>query len=167
MPGSDGLRILGDLKKKAVSWDPNLGRSSWDYEERTRLLAQWVEIWRWTKRVDFRIWTRPVQLCATGCAARCWVRWNSQHSKNCVSLSPRVEKPKSQKKLIKVSYLNYRELSVFRVFFGFLCIWTYYISIYFTYSPYDYITLIGSYLWIKYNCLSFTLSIYAKLKSLK
>ena len=36
--------------------------------------------------VDFRIWMRPVQLCAMGCATRCWVRWNSQHSKNCISL---------------------------------------------------------------------------------
>ena len=52
------------------------------------------------------------------CAARCWVRWNSQHSKNFVSLSPRVEKPKSQegnksfvpelKKVVSV-------LSVFRI----------------------------------------------------
>ena len=43
MPGSDGLRILGDFWKKAVSrdlkldeasWDPNLGESSWVYEMR-------------------------------------------------------------------------------------------------------------------------------------
>ena len=38
-----------------------------------------------------------------------------------VSLSPCVENLKV-KKVIKVSYLNYRESSVFRVFFGFLCI---------------------------------------------
>ena len=139
MPGSDGLRILGDFWKKnselrfetgRVSWDAKLGESSWNYGMCARLLGQWVEIWgwtnrveiwRWTKRVDFRIWTRPVQLCATGCAnvcwvselgfeagrsemifesgrgqssyvprdapRVCWVKWNSQHSKNCVSLS--------------------------------------------------------------------------------
>ena len=51
-----------------------------------------------------------------------------------VSLSPRVEKLKV-KKLIKVSYLNYRESSMFRVFFGFLCMWTFYVSVYFT-DPY-------------------------------
>ena len=39
-------------------------------------------------------------------------------------LSPRVENLKV-KKVIKVSYLNYGESSVFRVFFGFLCIFTY------------------------------------------
>ena len=38
-----------------------------------------------------------------------------------VSLSPRIENLKV-KKVIKVSYLNYRESSVFRLFFGFLCI---------------------------------------------
>ena len=41
------------------------------------------------------------------------VRWNGQHSKNCVSLSPRVEKTKL-KKSINVSYLNKRKSSVFR-----------------------------------------------------
>ena len=35
-----------------------------------------------------------------GMPARCWVRWNSQQSKNCVSLSPRVENLKV-KKVIK------------------------------------------------------------------
>ena len=42
---------------------------------------------------------RPVG--STICAARGGVRWNSQHSKNCVSLSPRVENLKV-KKVIKV-----------------------------------------------------------------
>ena len=29
MPGSDGLRILGDFWKKGVSWDLNLEEASW------------------------------------------------------------------------------------------------------------------------------------------
>ena len=72
-PRSDGLRIVVIFEKK-----------------------QLTEIWSWTKRVEIRSWawrleswswTRRVQLWTTGCAARCGVRWNSQHSKNCVSLS--------------------------------------------------------------------------------
>ena len=42
----------------------------------------------------------------------CWVRWNGQHSKNCVSLSS-CRKTKSQKKLINISYLNKRKSSMF------------------------------------------------------
>ena len=52
-----------------------------------------------------------------------WVRWNSQHSRNCVSLSS-CRKPKL-KKVIKVSYLNQESRQCF-VFFGFLCAWTFY-----------------------------------------
>ena len=48
---------------------------------------------------------------------------NSQHSKNCVSLSPRVENLKV-KKVINVSYRNNRESSVFRIS----------LHLYFTYS---------------------------------
>ena len=33
---------------------------------------------------------------STGCAALCWVRWNSQHSKKMVSLSLRVERLNSR-----------------------------------------------------------------------
>ena len=97
-----------------------------------------VEIW---------LWARPVQLGATGCAVRLlgqlveiwlwagqssWVLTeercrNSQHNKNCVSLSCRKTK---LKKLINVLYLNYRESSVFR---GFPCIWIFNIS-YFDYA---------------------------------
>ena len=73
MPRSDGLRILGDCWKKAISWDLRLDKASWFLD-----LGD----------------ASPVG--STRCAARCWVRWNSQHSRNCVSLSPRVEKPKSQ-----------------------------------------------------------------------
>ena len=61
--------------------------------------------------VEIRFWASPVG--TTRCAALGGVRWNSQHSRNCVSLSPRVENLKV-KKVIKVSYLNYRESSVFR-----------------------------------------------------
>ena len=61
-----------------------------------------IEIWSWMKWVEIRIWASPVG--STWCAAHCWVRWNSQHSKNCVSLS-HVENLKV-KDVIKVSYLN-------------------------------------------------------------
>ena len=64
MPGSDGLRILSDFLKKAVSWVSDLGEASWfsNLDEASPMM-------------DY------------GMPARCWVRWNSQHSKNCVSLS--------------------------------------------------------------------------------
>ena len=58
MPGSDGLRILMIFEKK-----------------------QWVEIWRWTKRVEIRTWARLVQLGLRDAPRVCWVRWNGQHSK--------------------------------------------------------------------------------------
>ena len=73
MPGRDGLRILGDFWKKAVSWDSDLGEASW-----------FLSLGK----------ARPVG--STRCAARGLVRWNIQHSRNCVSLSPRTEKPKSE-----------------------------------------------------------------------
>ena len=65
---------------ESVSWDLNLGEASWD------------------------IWTlgRPVQLGS-------WLKddvGTVSIGKNCVSLSPRVEKLKVKKKLINVSYLN-------------------------------------------------------------
>ena len=81
---------------------------------------QLVEIWSWTRRVQFG---------STGCAARCWVRWNSQHSKNCVSLSS-CWKPKSQEGNKSFVPELPRVVSVS----GFLCIWTFYISVYFTHS---------------------------------
>ena len=34
---------------------------------------QFVEIWDWTKRVGIRIWARPVQFFAAGCACVGWV----------------------------------------------------------------------------------------------
>ena len=94
MPGSDGLWILGDFLKKAVSCDLNLDEASWFLD-----LGE----------------ASPVG--STRCAARGRVRWNSQHSKKCVSLSS-CWKPKSQegnksfvpelKKVVSVS-------SVFRI----------------------------------------------------
>ena len=67
--------ILGDFekKKKAVSWDPKLGEVSWDLKLDEASPAFGL---RDAPRV-------------------CWVRWNGQHSKNCVSLSS-CRKPKSQ-----------------------------------------------------------------------
>ena len=66
------LRILVIFKKKAVSWDSNLGESSW-----------FLDLGEASPVIDY------------GMPARCWVRWNSQHSRNCVSLSS-YWKPKSQ-----------------------------------------------------------------------
>ena len=81
MPGSDGLRILGDFWKKAVSWDLNLEMAS-----------------------VFLSWARPGQLCLRD--APCVVGSDGTVSIiKIVSLSPGVENPKV-KKVIKVSYLN-------------------------------------------------------------
>ena len=136
MPGSDGLGILVIFEKKAVSWDLTLDEASWDsdldessvdYGMRARLLGQWVEIWRWTKRVDLDLGeASPVG--SMGCAARFWVRWNSQHIKNCVSLSPRVVP--ELKRVVSVSRIS-----------GFLWIWTFYISVFFTHSYNGYTTI--------------------------
>ena len=109
MPRRDGLGFLGIFFKKAV-----------------------FEIWDWMKRVGIRIWIGTVQLFAAGWACVCWVselRADAGRTVSIVkivSLSPRVENLKV-KKVIKVSYLNYRESSVFRVFFGIP-------YVYFTYS---------------------------------
>ena len=77
------------LVRLRTSWDLNLKEASWfsNLDE-----ASPVGSTRW--------------------AARGGVRWNSQHSKNCVSLL--VSKNLKVKKITKVSYLNYRESSVFR-----------------------------------------------------
>ena len=95
---------------EAMSWD------SWVFWKK-----QFVEIWDKTKWVGIRIWARPVQLICCGMRARLlglWVeswRWtNSQHSKNCVSLSPRVENLKVRK-VIKVSYLNQESRQCFGI----------------------------------------------------
>ena len=111
IPRSYGLRILGDFLKKVVSWDSDLGEASW-----------------------FSSLGEARSLGSMRCTAPGGVRRNSQHSVSIVSLSPHIENLKV-KRVIKVSYLNYQESSVFWVFFGFLCIWTFYISICFTH-PY-------------------------------
>ena len=88
----------------------------WDFGDFWK--KQLVEIYHWIKRIDFWAWARPVQFGTTECAMRYWVRWNSQHSKNCMSLSlslsPRVEKTKSKKKVNKRFVPEQRESSVFR-----------------------------------------------------
>ena len=101
-----------------------------------RAVQKLVEIW---------LWGKPVQLGATGCAARLlsqlveiWLRtgqsnWgltkercrNSQHSKNCVSLSScRKTKLKNNNKRFVLEL--WRVVSVS----GFLCIWIFYIFVF-------------------------------------
>ena len=101
MLGNDGVRILGNFWKKAVSWDLNLEEASW--------FSNLGE-------------ARPVG--STRCAARGGVRWNSQHNKYCVSLSSKVLLPSGVlgfqhlkvKKVIKVSYLNKESRQCFAYF---------------------------------------------------
>ena len=102
MPGSDGLRILGDFWKKAASWDLNLEEAC-----------------------GFSSLRKARSVGSTWCAARCWVRWNSQQSRNCVSLSS-CRKPKSQEG--NKSFVP--ELPRVIGVSGFLCIWTFYTSVY-------------------------------------
>ena len=95
--------------KKAVSWDPKLGEASWDLklDEANPLRGL-----RDAPRV-------------------CWVRWDGQHSQNCVSLSLLVSEDKTQegnksfvpelKKVVSVSRDSY-------------ACERFYISVYFTYS---------------------------------
>ena len=123
MPGSDGLRILGDFWKKAVSWDLNLDEASW-----------------------FSNLDEASPVGSTRCAARGGVRWNRQHCKNCVSLSS-CWKPKSQEgnksfvpelpEVVSVS-------SVFRfpMHVNVLHIRIVYVSVYFTYSYYSYLAML-------------------------
>ena len=91
------------LKKKAVSWDLNLDEASW--------FSNLVE-------------ARPVG--STRYPAR---RGNCQHSKNWVSLFPRDENLKV-KKVIKVSYLNYRESSVSRLFRDSYALWIFHLFVF-------------------------------------
>ena len=89
MPGSDGLGILDE-----VSRDSDLDEASPVVVYRMRRTFAGSVSW------DFELW----EVSSAGKLTEEWFR-NSQHSKNCVSLSPRVEKLKD-KKVIKVSYLN-------------------------------------------------------------
>ena len=99
MPGSDGQRIWGFEKK------------------------QLVEIWTWTKRVDFRSSLRRDQLGSTGCLRVGWVselRGDDGQTvsivRNCFSLSS-CRKPQEGNKRFR-TWTNF-------VFFGFLlCVWT-------------------------------------------
>ena len=107
--------------------------------------CEWHHAWEWwaenfgdfwkKQSVDFWAWARPVQLGTTGCTVRLLGQLveiltlgqefsreltegrcrNSQHSKNCVSLSS-CRKTKSQKKLINVSYLNEESHQCFMYF---------------------------------------------------
>ena len=105
MPGSYELRILGDFWKKGVSWDLKLDEASW-----------------------FLDLGEASSVGSTRCAARDVARWNSPHSKKCVSLSS-CRKPKSQegnKSFVPES----RKSSVFRVFFRFRIFRIFYASVY-------------------------------------
>ena len=99
-----GTGSFGDFWKKQLveirTWANPVGSTGCA----ARLLGQWVEIWRWTKPVDFWALARPVHLGLRDAPWVFWVWWNSQHSKNCVSLSS-CRKPKL-KRLINVSHLN-------------------------------------------------------------
>ena len=120
-PRSDGLRVLGDFWKKAVSWDLKLDEAGW--------------------------FLSPGESSPVGsirCAARGGVRWNSHHSKNCVSLSS-CWKPESQEGN-KSFEPELSRSSVFRVFFGFLCIWTFHISVCFTY-----LNILYNHIWLYYR----------------
>ena len=80
------------------------------------------------KRVDFWDLGEASPVMDYGMPTRCWVRWNSQHSRNCVSLSS-CWKPKSQegnksfvpelKKVISVSSVS-----------EFLYIWLFHIFVF-------------------------------------
>ena len=84
---------------------------------------QLVEIWCWTKRIDFRALARPSQWVLRYAPRIAGIRWNSQHSKNSVSLSS-CWKPKSQGGNKSFVPELPRVVSVS----GFLCMWTFYVS---------------------------------------
>ena len=108
MPGSNGLGFLVILNK---SGELRFGL------RRSELI--------------FQTWVRPVQFVACGVCA--FVGWVSELraddgrtvsiEKLCLSLL--VSKNLNLKKVIKVSYLNQESRQCF-VFFGFLCVWTFY-----------------------------------------
>ena len=73
-----------------------------------------VEIWAWTKQVDFRSSPKPDQLFAAGCRTWWWSDGKVIIERKCVSLSlsPHVEKNLKLKKVIK-SFVPEPILSVF------------------------------------------------------
>ena len=95
-----------------MSWPEAMGWGFWVIFEK----KQWVEIWTKAKGVDFQIWASPGQLGLRD-APRVVGSDVTVSIVKIMSLSPRVENLKV-KKVIKVSNLNYRESSVFRVCFG-------------------------------------------------
>ena len=119
MCGSDGLRIWGDFWKKTGSWDLKLDEASWDSDSGP---GSPEDLRSEARRVQLGLRDAPRMVRSDGTVSIVKI----------VYLSPRVENLKV-KKVIKVSYLNYRESSVFRVFFGFLCIWTFHVYVYFIY----------------------------------
>ena len=135
---------------EAMGWD------SWVFWKK-----QWVEIWDWTKRVAIRIWARPNQLFAAGCARVCWVselRADVGRTVNIVkivSLSLSLcRKPESQEGN-KSFVPEKRESSVFRVFripmhMNILCMWTFYASVYFTYQYISLIRIMAILQWDKF-----------------
>ena len=90
-------------------------------------------------------------MASTVGSARCWVRWNSQHSKKCVSLSPPVENVKDKKvKKSSVPELP-RVVSVSSVLRIPIHVNVLYISIFYA-SIYLYISHIR--IWLCYNLRS-------------
>ena len=92
-----------------------LGRDSWVFWKKKQL----VEIWDWTKRVRIRIWARPVQLFAAGCARVCWVSELRADAERTVSIVKIVSlsllESLKVKKVIKVSYLNQESRQCFGI----------------------------------------------------
>ena len=126
MLGSDGLGFLV-IFEKAVSWDLTLSEASWDSDLGE---SSWVygmcHAFGGSVRWDLKL-AEASPVCGLRDAQRvCWVRWNGQHSKNCVSLS-------SCRKTKEVNKRFVSKLKKVDSVSGFLCIWKFYLSVYFTY----------------------------------
>ena len=115
---------------EAMGWD------SWVFWKK-----QLVEIWTYTGRVGIRIWVRPVQLFAAGCARVFWVselRADAGQTVSIVkivSLSPRVENLKV-KKVIKFSYLNQGSRQCFECFSNSYALCIFHIFVYYGHVTY-------------------------------
>ena len=98
MPGSDGLGFLVILKKKAVSWDSTLGEVSWDSDLGE---ASPVVVYGMCRVIVGSVsWALNLGKASSArglTEERCR---NSQHNKNCVSLSS-CRKTKSKNKVDK------------------------------------------------------------------
>ena len=104
------------FEKKAVSWDSDLGQTTWVYG----MCRAFVGSVSWDPKLkaswDLKL-DEASPVGSTRCAAHGGVRWNSQHSKNCVSL-PSCWKPKSQegnKSFVPELLRVVSVLSVFRI----------------------------------------------------